>query len=148
MRTETAVTILEFFPGSKWASPDSAKHGQAAEVLAEFTHEDIVKACKTMRATISRTHCTVEELAGEIKRNQRKAKVHARAWAEGINPDEVERERRQARNTVLLAPAETVRAAVTRCRKIGALDGTPLSSKREEWSAYTIGVVAAAMETP
>jgi hypothetical protein len=55
-------------------------------------------------------------------------------------------ERKQARNTVLLAPREVIAAAVARCRKVGALDGTPLSPKVEEWSAYTVGMVYAAIE--
>lgn len=146
MRTETAATIVEFFPGSKWASPDSARHADAAKVLESFTHEDIVQACKTLRANLSRTHCTAEELAGEIKRNQRKAVIHQRAMAEGINPAEVEQDRRKARNTLLLAPREVIAKAVAKCRKVGALDGNALSPKIEEWSAYTVGIVYAAIE--
>ena len=146
MRTETAATIAEYFPGSKWASPDSARHADAATALEAFTHEDIVQACKSLRANLSRTHCTAEELAGEVKRNQRKAVIHQRAMAEGINPQEVEQERRQARNALLLAPREVIAKAVARCRKIGMLDGAPLSPKVEEWSAYTVGIVYAAIE--
>lgn len=146
MRTETAAVILEHFGGSTWAKPDSKRHAEAAKVLDEFTHEDIVQACKTMRLTLSRSSVKPEELAGEIRRNNKRAKVHAQAWKDGINPDEIERERKQARNAVLLAPREVIAAAVAKCRKVGALDGTPLSPKVEEWSAYTVGMVYAAIE--
>jgi hypothetical protein len=142
MRTETAATILEYFGGSSWANTDSKKHAEAAKV----SHEDIVQACKTMRLTLSRSSVKPEELAAEIRRNTKRAKVHAQAWKDGINPDEIERERKQARNAVLLAPREIIAAAVARCRKVGALDGTPLSPKVEEWSAYTVGMVYAAIE--
>jgi hypothetical protein len=99
-----------------------------------------------MRLTLSRSSVKPEELAGEIRRNTKRAKVHSQAWKDGINPDEIERERKQARNAVILAPREVIAAAVARCRKVGALDGTPLSPKVEEWSAYTVGMVYAAIE--
>jgi hypothetical protein len=146
MRTETAATILEYFGGSSWAKPDSKRHAEAAKVLEGFSHEDIVTACKSLRASLARTHCKAEELVGEIRRNKRREVVQAQAWREGINPDDIERERKQARNAVLLAPREVIAAAVAKCRKIGALDATPLSPKVEEWSAYTVGMVYAAIE--
>ena len=146
MRTETAATILEYFGGSSWANPDSKKHAEAAKVLDEFSHEDIVQACKTMRLTLSRSSVKPEELAGEIRRNTKRAKVHAQAWKDAINPYDIECERKFQRNAVLLAPREVIAAAVARCREVGALDGTPLSPKVEEWSAYTVGMVYAAIE--
>lgn len=145
MRTETAATIVEHFGGSTWANRDSKRHADAAKLLDEFSHEDIVQACKTMRLTLSRSSIKPEELVGEIRRNAKRARVQAQAWKDGINPDEIERERKQARNAVLLAPREIIAAAVAKCRKIGALDGTPLSPKVEEWSAYTVGMVYAAI---
>lgn len=146
MRNETAASIIELFPGCSWARPDSKRHDEAGKVLDEQTHEDIVQACKTLRANLARNHCTAEEIVAEIKRNQRKAAIHARACLDGINPEEVERERKLAKNAVLLAPREVIAKAVERCRQIGVLDGTPLSPKIEEWSAYTVGMVYAAIE--
>lgn len=146
MRAETAATILEYLPGCKWASPDSAKHQQAAEVLDAFTHEDIVQACKTLRATLSRTHATAEEIAGEVKRNQRKAVIAAKAMQDGIDPYEVEQERKAMRSAILLAPADLLRRAVALCRKTGVLGAEPLSANREEWSAYAVGMVYVTLE--
>jgi CO dehydrogenase/acetyl-CoA synthase alpha subunit len=146
MRPETGATILEHFAGSTWAKHDSKRHDEAAKMLEEFTHEEIAAACKSMRRTLSRSHVKPEELVGEIKRNKRREVVQAQAWREGINPAEVERELREMRNAILLAPAEEVREAVAYCRKVGSLDGQPLSPKREEWSSFTIGMVHAALE--
>lgn len=145
MRTETAITILEYFPGAKWAKHDSAKHAQAAEVLAGYEHEDIVRACKTMRATMSRTHATAEEIVGEIKRNAKKDASLVKQW-QGVNTYEVEQHRREMRDAVCNAPAATVRAAVAFCRQRGTLGGEPLPSDRMEWSAYAIGMVYNALE--
>lgn len=147
MRAETAASIIEYFPGSSWAKPDSKRHAEAGKVLADQTHEDIVQACKTLRANLARTHCTAEEIVGEIKRNQRKAAIHARAWSDGINPEEVEREAKQMRNTLLLAPRQEIAKAVAKCRKFRLLDGTPLPGDVSEWSVYQVGAVHAALET-
>lgn len=146
MRTETAATILEYFGGSSWAKPDSKRHAEAAKVLEGFSHEDIVTACKSLRASLARTHCKAEELVGEIKRNQRKSVVQARAMQEGIDPHEVEREAKQMRNTLLLAPREVIAKAVARCRKHAALDGSPLPADVASWSRFQIGIVHAALE--
>lgn len=145
MRTETAVTILEYFPGSKWANPDSAKHAEAAKVLEEFTHEDIVQACKTMRASLARSHATAEEIVGEIRRNRKKAASLVKQW-EGVNTHEVEQDRKAMRNAILLAPAAMVREAVAHCRKHNTIGGDPLPANREEWTAYAVGMVYAALE--
>lgn len=145
MRAETAATILEYLPGCKWASPDSTKHQQAAEVLDAFTHEDIVQACKTLRASLSRTHATAEEIAGEVKRNQRKAAALVKQW-EGVNTHEVEQDRKAMRSAILLAPADLLRRAVALCRKTGVLGAEPLSANREEWSAYAVGMVYVTLE--
>lgn len=146
MRAETAATILEYFGGSSWAKPDSKRHAEAAKVLEGFSHEDIVTACKSLRASLARTHCKAEELVGEIKRNQRKSVVHARAMQEGIDPHEVEREAKKMRNTLLLAPREDIAKAVARCRKHAALDGSPLPADVASWSRFQIGIVHAALE--
>ena len=146
MRTETAATILEYFGGSSWAKPDSKRHAEAAKVLEGFSHEDIVTACKSLRASLARTHCKAEELVGEIKRNQRKSVVQARAMQEGIDPHEVEREAKQMRNTLLLEPREVIAKAVAYARKIRMLDGSPLPGDVASWSAFQIGAVHAALE--
>jgi len=146
MRAETAATILEYFGGSSWAKPDSKRHAEAAKVLEGFSHEDIVTACKSLRASLARTHCKAEELVGEIKRNQRKSLVQARAMQEGIDPHEVERDAKQMRNTLLLAPREDIAKAVARCRKCAALDGSPLPADVAAWSRFQIGMVHAALE--
>lgn len=145
MRTETAATILEYFGGSSWAKPDSKRHAEAAKVLEGFSHEDIVAACKSLRANLARRHCTAEELVGEIRRNQRKAVIVARAMQEGIDPHEVEREANQMRNTLLLAPREDIAKAVSRCRTHAALDGSPLPADVASWSRFQIGMVHAAL---
>jgi hypothetical protein len=146
MRAETAASIIEYFPGSSWAKPESKRHAEAGKVLAEQTHEDIVQACKTLRANLARTHCTAEEIVGEIKRNQRKAAIHARAWADGINPEEVERDLADMRRTLLLCSREELATGVAYARKVGALTGEPLKGKVEEWSAYQTGIVWAALD--
>ena len=146
MRTETAATILEYFGGCSWAKPDSKRYAEASKVLEGFSHEDIVTACKSLRASLARTHCKAEELVGEIKRNQRKMVVHARAMQEGIDPHEVEREAKKMRNTLLLAPREDIAKAVARCRKHAALDGSPLPADVASWSRFQIGIVHAALE--
>lgn len=146
MRAETAATILEYFGGCSWAKPDSKRHAEAAKVLEGFSHEDIVTACKSLRASLARTHCKAEELVGEIKRNQRKSVVQARAMQEGIDPHEVEREAKKMRNTLLLAPREDIAKAVARCRKHAALDGSPLPADVASWSRFQIGIVHAALE--
>lgn len=145
MRTETAAVIQEYFAGSKWASPTSSRHEQASQVLAEFSHEEIVQACKTMRSTLARTHCTAEELAGEIKRNQRKAAIRSKADQEGYNPFEVEQQRIAMRREIEAAPADEVRKAVNHARDVGSLGGEALPADRSKWSAYAVGVVWAAM---
>ena len=146
MRPETAATIAEYFPGSKWASPDSSRHAHAAKVLEAFSHEDIVQACKSLRANLSRTHCTAEELAGEIKRNKRRDAIQAQAWREGINPAEVERDRKDMKRMLLLATREEIAVGVKYARQVGALGGEPLPGNVEEWSAYSTGIVWAAMD--
>jgi hypothetical protein len=145
MRAETAAVIQEYFAGSKWASSSSSRHEQASQVLAEFTHEEIVQACKTMRASLTRTHCTAEELAGEVKRNQRKEAVQARAEREGYNPFEVEQHRAAMRSEIEAADPAKVRAVVNRLRLVGALGGEPLPADRAKWSFYTVGVVWAGL---
>jgi hypothetical protein len=145
MRTETAAVIQEYFAGSKWAVQSSSRHEQAAQVLAEYSHEDIVQACKTMRATLARTHCTAEELAGEIRRNQRKNAVRAQAEREGYNPFEVEQHRAAMRSEIEAADSTKVREVVNRLRNVGALGGEHLPADRSKWSAYTVGVVWAGL---
>lgn len=145
MRIETAAFIQDQFPGSKWANPSSSRHQQASDVLADYAHEDIVDACRSMRASLSRTHCTAEELVGEIKRNQRKAAIRAKADQEGYNPYEVEQHRIAMRNAVENAPADEVRRAVSHARSVGSLAGEPLPADRSKWSSYAVGVVWAAL---
>jgi hypothetical protein len=147
MRPETGATILEHFAGSTWAKPDSKRHDEAAKVLAEFTHEEIAAACKSMRRTLSRSHVKPEELVGEIKRNKRREVVQAQAWREGINPAEVDREREEMKRMLMLATREEIAVGVSYARQVGALGGEPLPGKVEEWSAYSNGIVWAAMET-
>lgn len=146
MRAETVASIIEYFPGSAWAKPNSKRHAEAVMVLAEQTHEDILQACKTLRSSLARTHCTAEEIVGEIKRNQRKAAIHARAWSDGINPEEVERDLANMRRTLLLCNCEELAVGVAYARKIGALSGDPLKGKVEEWSAYQTSIVWAALD--
>jgi hypothetical protein len=100
-----------------------------------------------MRRTLSRSHVKPEELVGEIKRNKRREVVQAQAWKEGINPAEVDRGREDMKRMLMLATREEIAVGVAYARKIGALGGEPLPGKVEEWSAYSIGIVWAAMET-
>jgi len=146
MRTETAATILEYFGGSSWAKPDSKRHAEAAKVLEGFSHEDIVTACKSLRASLARTHCKAEELVGEIRRNKRREVVQAQAWREGINPAEVDREREDMKRMLMLATREEIAVGVSYARQVGSLGGEPLPGRVEEWSAYATGIVWAAME--
>lgn len=146
MRAETAASIIEYFPGSSWAKPDSKRHAEAGKVLAEQTHEDIVQACKTLRASLSRTHCTAEEIVGEINRNQRKQAIRQQAEREGYNPAEVERDRADMRRMLLLCTREELAKGVAYARQIGALTGEPLKGKVEEWSAYQTSIVWAALD--
>lgn len=145
MRIETAVSILEFFPGSKWANKSSVKHEDAAKLLAGFSHEDIIQACKTMRASLARNQVDPEEIVGEIHRNRRKASALVKQW-DGVNPHEIDEDRKFMRNAILLAPAEIVRKAVAECRKNGVLGPQPLPPNREQWTSYAIGMVYAVLE--
>jgi hypothetical protein len=100
-----------------------------------------------MRRTLSRSHVKPEELVGEIKRNKRREVVQAQAWREGINPAEVDREREEMKRMLMLATREEIAVGVSYARQVGALGGEPLPGKVEEWSAYSTGIVWAAMET-
>jgi hypothetical protein len=46
----------------------------------------------------------------------------------------------------MLAPREVVAQAVAYCRKAGAIESKPLSGDVTQWSAFTIGMVYAAIE--
>ena len=65
---------------------------------------------------------------------------------EGIDPHEVEREAKQMRNTLLLAPREVIAKAVAYARNIRMLDGSPLPGDVASWSAFQIGAVHVALE--
>lgn len=146
MRTETAAVIQEYFAGSKWASPTSSRHEQASQVLVEFSHEEVVAGCKKLKSLLSRSHISVDELAVEIRRIKAREAAQAKVWSDGINPDEVRRQRDAARDAVLAAPREAVEAAVARARSVGALDGNPLPGDRNRWTPFVIGIINAAMQ--
>ena len=138
--------VLERFPSTKWCKPSSNKYDEAQGALAAFTDTDISTALASLRRNMTRSMVTVDEIIGEIRRLRRRSEIVERAQQEGINDEEVQRHRREMRNAILLAPAEELREAVAYCRKVGSLDGQPLSPKREEWSAYAVGIVHAALE--
>jgi hypothetical protein len=146
MNSIAMAEVLERFPNTKWCKPSSKGYDEAQVALAAFTDTDISTALASLRRNMARSMVTVDEIIAEIRRLRRRSEFAERVQREGINPDEIERERREMRNAILLAPAEEVRAAVAYCRKVGSLDGQPLSPKREEWSAFTIGMVHAALE--
>ena len=146
MRTETIESIRLAFPGTKWLNATNSKHIQASELLAEFSHEEIVAGCKKLKASLSRTHIDADELANEIRRIKSRATEQAKAWESGINPEEVRQQRESAREVILAAPREVIAAAVGRARSVGALDANPLPADRHRWSPFVIGIVLAAMQ--
>lgn len=146
MRIETAASIIEYFPSTKWANQQNSKHKSASDLLAEFSHEEIVAGCKKLKSLLSRSHISVDELAVEIRRIRAREAAQAKVWSDGINPDEVRRQRDVAREAVLTAPREVVEAAVAFARSIGALDGNPLPGDRHRWTPFVIGIINAAMQ--
>lgn len=146
MRIETAASIIDYFPGTKWANQQNSKHKPASDLLAEFSHEEIVAGCKKLKSLLSRSHISVDELAVEIRRIKAREAAQAKVWSDGINPDEVRRQRDAARDAVLAAPREAVEAAVARARTVGALDGNPLPGDRHRWTPFVIGIINAAMQ--
>ncbi len=56
-------------------------------------------------------------------------------------------DRQRMKKDLLLATREEIAVGVSYARQVGALGGEPLPGKVEEWSAYSTGIVWAAMET-
>ncbi len=114
--------------------------------LAPYNETDLTQAVKSLRRTLARAQCTVEEIVGEVRRLRRRNEIAAKADNEGINEEQVRRDREDMRRMLLLATREEIAVGVAYARKIGALTAEPLPAKVEEWSEYARGVVWAAMD--
>ena len=89
--------VLERFPSTKWCKPSSNKYDEAQGALAAFTDTDISTALASLRRNMTRSMVTVDEIIGEIRRLRRRSEIVERAQQEGINGEEVERQRQMVR---------------------------------------------------
>ena len=71
-------------------------------------------------------------------------RAHANELADKLKQALAERD--EMRKAIMLAPREVVAQAVAYCRKAGALESKPLSGDVTQWSAFTTGLVYAAIE--
>jgi hypothetical protein len=144
--TPAAQIVIEHFPSSTWAKPSSKKYEESMAALAPYNETDLTQAVKSLRRTLARAQCTVEEIVGEVRRLRRRNEIAAKADNEGINEEQVRRDREDMKRILLLATREEIAVGVAYARKIGALTAEPLPAKVEEWSEYARGVVWAAMD--
>jgi hypothetical protein len=146
MRPETMQQIAVYFPGSKWTSEESKKYQESFRILEPLPDEDVLEGCKSMRATLTRTHCSAEELAGEIKRLQRRKAITLVARKDYVDERDVERDRTDIQRLLLLATREEVAKGVAYARRIGAISTSTLDADISKWTSRTRGIVWAAME--
>lgn len=138
--------IREYFPSSKWANETSAKYQEAFTALGNCTDEEVLEACKSLRQSVARLHMKPEEFVGEVRRNRKRVAAVVVQRRDFVDEEQVLRDRKQMMNTLLLAPQQSIRSAVAYLRRLGALGPQPLSREIESWSAFTVGMVFAAVE--
>lgn len=146
MKPETMTEIATLFTGSKWTSDTNSKYSEAFATLQPYEDAEVVDATKALRASLARTHCTAAEIVGEIRRMRKRSTVQEKAQREYIDIHEVTVQRDEMRKAIMLAPREVVAQAVAYCRKAGAIESKPLSGDVTQWSAFTTGMVYAAIE--
>ena len=146
MTPQGMAHIREHFPSNKWANEESAKYQECFAALANCTDEEILEACKSLRASVARLHMKPEEIVGEVRRNRKRSAIVVVQKRDLLDEEEVLRDRKQMTNTLLLAPTQSIANSVAYLRRVGVLDAKPLSRDITQWSAFTIGMVYAAIE--
>ena len=138
--------ILQAFPQTKWASDTSAKYMEAFTILKPYEDSEIEGACRSLKASLTRSAIKVEEVQAEVRRLRRRSEIRAEAERDAIDEAEVDRDRKAVTQALVLATREEIAAGVAHCRRVAALTGEALPADVTEWTPYQRGMVWAAMD--